>query len=236
MYEDYLAHYGILGMKWGVRRYQNRDGSLTAEGRKRLGIKDSGPRHTPSNARKKVKEQKAAVEKAQKEAAAKEEFEKKKQKALATGNATEVLKYKGSLTNKELQDAFNRINLEKSLTTIAATETKSAWDKVDSLVNKAAKLKNYADKGIEIYNLIAKVNNSFNDEKSQMKIIDGKSPQESSKESKIDKIVRTGSPEQIKKNLGSMSGKQLTEAMSRINYEEKLDRLIEEERKKKNSK
>ena len=29
----YLQHYGILGMHWGVRRYQNADGSLTAEGR-----------------------------------------------------------------------------------------------------------------------------------------------------------------------------------------------------------
>lgn len=37
-YDDYLEHYGVLGMRWGIRRYQNKDGSLTNEGRKRLGL------------------------------------------------------------------------------------------------------------------------------------------------------------------------------------------------------
>lgn len=32
---SYLAHHGVLGMKWGVRRYQNKDGSFTALGRSR---------------------------------------------------------------------------------------------------------------------------------------------------------------------------------------------------------
>ena len=35
-YPDYLCHHGTKGMKWGVRRYQNKDGSLTSAGKKRL--------------------------------------------------------------------------------------------------------------------------------------------------------------------------------------------------------
>ena len=34
-YSDELYHHGILGMKWGIRRFQNKDGSLTPQGRKR---------------------------------------------------------------------------------------------------------------------------------------------------------------------------------------------------------
>ena len=34
-YSTYLSHHGILGQKWGVRRFQNKDGSLTSEGRQR---------------------------------------------------------------------------------------------------------------------------------------------------------------------------------------------------------
>lgn len=37
---DSLAHYGIEGQKWGVRRYQNEDGTLTEEGKRRYGSGD----------------------------------------------------------------------------------------------------------------------------------------------------------------------------------------------------
>ena len=36
-YPSYLIHYGVPGQKWGVRRFQNEDGSLTPEGREHYG-------------------------------------------------------------------------------------------------------------------------------------------------------------------------------------------------------
>lgn len=58
---NYLKHHGILGQKWGIRRFQNPDGSLTEEGKKRYGVQ------TEKQANRLAKYQERQYKKASKE-------------------------------------------------------------------------------------------------------------------------------------------------------------------------
>ena len=84
---DTLMHHGIRGMKWGVRRYQNKDGSLTSAGRRRQ-------RNNPFF----IKRSKAKKQK---------EYNNKKQ----TKNITKKKTIK-DMTNEELRERTNRMSLE----------------------------------------------------------------------------------------------------------------------------
>lgn len=63
MLMEYLAHHGILGQKWGVRRYQNADGTWTDAGKKRYAkdIKRALQKQNSSEFRAIMKEKKAGV-------------------------------------------------------------------------------------------------------------------------------------------------------------------------------
>ena len=59
--DNELQHFGIKGMKWGVRRYQNKDGSLTPAGKKRYDESDEEREKKEKSKKTKVKVATAAV-------------------------------------------------------------------------------------------------------------------------------------------------------------------------------
>jgi len=52
MNKTYLVHHGIKGQRWGIRRFQNEDGSLTSLGKKRYDVNEDGTVNMKSNYRK----------------------------------------------------------------------------------------------------------------------------------------------------------------------------------------
>lgn len=115
-----LCHHGILGMKWGVRKFQNKDGSLTAAGRKRYDTDIKSAEQRVQKAKADAKEAKRAM---QREAvantfinggAASKETREKYKNAL---DRTEWEKKK--LSDEKTKGALNRTSGKKSKHRIA---------------------------------------------------------------------------------------------------------------------
>lgn len=127
MDKNQLTHWGVMGMKWGRRRYQNPDGSLTPEGKRRYAYKQMSLSEKIAY-KKKYKAQKAALEKAREARKAKQEFEAEKKKVLESGNAEDILKFKNKLTADEINKALDRLD----------ADTKAS-DRLAAAVNKGKK-------------------------------------------------------------------------------------------------
>lgn len=108
-YTTELWHHGIMGMKWGIRRYQNPDGSLTTAGKIRYGNKNRLEASVNKKAAKlqrkyndltgkSIRQNNAAKDKTEEEARKKDS----KSKSIS------------EMSSEELQAAINRINLEKT--------------------------------------------------------------------------------------------------------------------------
>ena len=122
MNADELKHYGIKGMKWGVRRFQNADGSLTADGRKRHGSEDI------RNVKKQVDNGKNVVDcvKRSKAKAAEKQTEKKIKNDLS------------QMSDQELRDIVNRLNMEERYMQVMKTrDVQVGKSKVDKILDYA---------------------------------------------------------------------------------------------------
>ena len=137
-----LEHSGIKGQKWGIRRFQNEDGSLTEEGKKRYG--------TPETYRAVAKE-----------ASSLEEATKGASSAVSTAasiintqrGSKAIRKDYSNLSDKELQEKINRLNLERAYGDLSGDTkyVKTGKEKAREILQTAGATLAIASTAIAIY-------------------------------------------------------------------------------------
>ena len=127
-----LRHHGIKGQKWGVRRFQNKDGSLTADGKKRYGADDY------KNTLDKVNSAGKIVDEVRK-------YNNSAQKSSDPDMERRIRKSINNMSDKELQQRVNRLNMEDNYTRMMMH--RENLEKGESFVNKALNISTTALQG-----------------------------------------------------------------------------------------
>lgn len=123
--ENELYHHGVKGQKWGVRRYQNKDGSLTLAGKKRaLKMKESYSELTGKQLKKYPSKSKPSTS------------SEPKQKSIS------------EMSNQEIQDKIDRIRLENTLKSLTPEKMSAGQKFVNGMKNAAISIAK--DKGTKI--------------------------------------------------------------------------------------
>ena len=132
MYDDYICHHGIKGMKWGIRRTPEQLGHAVSKAKKK--VKGAVEKISP----KKKKPAAAASEK--KTDANEVDVETRKKQILESRSAKQLYDNANLFTTQELQSAYNRLTLERNIKSLEPKTVSKGQRYLDKYVKTANNL------------------------------------------------------------------------------------------------
>ena len=160
MYSDELSHHGILGQRWGIRRYQKKDGSLTPAGLKRYGSEANFKKIQRAEAKAQKEAEKAKyrakteaeIAKINKKYKINKQDEKKEETKAKEGSSKPNAKSINEMTDDEIRSRINRIQLENQLKSLTPVQQTKGQKFVKMVSDTAAPaIKNAAKDALEKY-------------------------------------------------------------------------------------
>lgn len=160
-YQNYLIHYGIKRRSGrypygsGERPYQSSGGFFARRKEKK-------------HVAEVLKKKKELLEKKRAEDEKKAKLKESKAEALSTGTARDIQKHFSVMTNKEMEEAANRIKWMNEINKYAAMEAKNAqgktaFDTVDELMTKLSKVNKWGETSMNAYKNVTTISKMLKD-------------------------------------------------------------------------
>ena len=227
-----LAHFGIRGMHWGIRRFQPysttgpRKGGKTGKEvglAKRVGNKISeGVKGIRTAHKRKIaaKKRAASLEKARKVKAEKEEI-------MKSGDAEKLLARKELFSNDDIDKFLERAGKETKVAELRQKQIDAGFQKADQIQEKVKKIAGYIGTANELVSQGVKLKGNIDDAAKALGF-------EKKKGKETDRIVNSGSAEEVLNAIrnGKLDANQVQTAKNRLDNQANIENRILDEGKK----
>lgn len=222
----YLAHFGIPGMHWGIRRFQpysvtgprkggktGKEMGLAKRVSKRLGEGVSNVRAKIAKKKADVKRAKA-LEKARKVKAEKEEI-------MKSGSAERFFANKEKFTNEEIDKFLERAGKETKIAELRKQQMNAGFDKADEIEAKVKKIAGYMGTANDVISKGTTMVKNVNEIKDLMDV-DGKRAMTKA----MDKVVKSGDAQLISDNWANFNKEQRNDAYASATKKAQIQKLL----------
>lgn len=155
-YRDSLEHYGVKGMKWGVRKERKTSGTK----RKKRTLTEKQQARRTQRAKNRVARVKARSEKREAEEKAKAEkvaAKKEKRRRDILNSPSQLYKHRREFSQQEIQQAMQQFDWERRLNSYSREQLNNGAEFINTMFK-------YANNTINLYNAAARIVNSLEED------------------------------------------------------------------------